>query len=76
MDREDDQAATSRSRREVIVDGKGLVTLCPNLGYYDVPPGAAGAGAARTSVDFGSPGGRVLSEALGAVPSMQVRQTL
>lgn len=23
--------------REVVVDGDGLVTLCPDLGYYDRP---------------------------------------
>lgn len=50
------------SGREVIIDGHGLVTLCPDLGYYDGPAGA------RRNYGAAYAG---LSD--GPSPSMQVR---
>lgn len=40
--------------REVIIDGDGLVTLCPDLGYYEGPNGASGNNAATLSGGGGS----------------------
>lgn len=37
MDEEDEDTAAMDGPREVVVDGDGLVTLCPDLGDYDRP---------------------------------------
>lgn len=37
VDEEDENFAAMDGTREVVVDGDGLVTLCPDLGYYDRP---------------------------------------
>ena len=53
----------SKRGREVIIDGHGLVTLCPDLGYYDGPAGA------RRNYGAASPGPND-----GPSPSMQVKR--
>lgn len=66
MDEEDEEATALRSGREAIVDEDGLVTLCPDLGYYDGPSGARGSdiyGASAAGPDAND----------RAVPSMQAR---
>lgn len=60
MDKEDENFAAMVGAREVVVDGDGLVTLCPNLGAYDRPAPA---------VRDGSHG------AAGALINMQARDT-
>lgn len=55
VDEEDENAAAMDGLREVVVDGDGLVTLCPDLGDYDRPAlagraGNHGAGEAPTNM--------------------------
>lgn len=71
MDQEDEEAVALKRGREVIIDGHGLVTLCPDLEYYyNEPPGAgAGTNYGASNADGGSNGKSIG----GLSPSMQVR---
>ncbi|CAM9650238.1 unnamed protein product, partial [Scytosiphon promiscuus] len=55
---EHEEADNSTSQTEVIVDGNGLVTLCPDLSFYDGPPSIGGAGSANVAADPASFGDR------------------
>lgn len=75
MDQEDQEAAALKSGREVIIDGHGLVTLCPDLEYYyDEPPGAGAAtNYGASNADDGGNGGSHGESKGGVSSSMQVR---
>lgn len=68
MDEEGEEATALRSGREVIVDEHGLVTLCPDLGYYDGPSGARRGGMYGAASAYPDAKDRI-------VPSMQARQS-
>lgn len=72
VDQEDEEAADTRRRsgQEVIVDGNGLVTQCPDLGYYGDRP----LGAGRMGGDYGvAPVESPAANDFVVPPPMQVR---
>ncbi|CAM9704783.1 unnamed protein product, partial [Ectocarpus fasciculatus] len=76
VDQEDEEAVALKRGREVIIDGHGRVTLCPDLEYYYNEPPAAGAGTnyGASNADGGGNGGGN-SESKGGISSrMQARQ--
>ncbi|CAM9110423.1 unnamed protein product [Ectocarpus sp. 13 AM-2016] len=69
VDQEDEEAVALKRGREVIIDGHGLVTLCPDLEYYYNEPPGAGAGTNYGASDADG-GGNGESQG-GLSPSMQ-----
>lgn len=67
VEEEDKEATALRRGREVIIDEHGLVTLCPDLGYYDGPSGAGGGGIYRAAAAYPNSKDRTM-------PSMQARR--